>query len=94
MLIIRFRLIAFVLVFGFWHSLSEGLIILGSFIGSGFLNYYSTRMINDIWIYGDGKHIEVAFMNAFFLPKAEKMRILNFGYKQESRIHNLDCVTY
>jgi len=80
--------------FGFWHGLSEGLIVLGSLIGSRFLHHYSSRMVNDLWIYGDGKHVEIQFMNAFFLPRTEKMRILNFGYLAESRIHNLDCATY
>ena len=33
-------------------------------------------------------------MNAFGLPKTEKMRIMNFGYRQESRILNVDAVQY
>ena len=33
-------------------------------------------------------------MNAFFLPKNEKLRILNFGYLQESRVLNVSVASY
>ena len=67
-------------VFGWWHGMAESLIVLGSIGGAGMLNYYSTRMINDLWVHSDGKHVEIQFMNAFFMPKTKKFRILNFGY--------------
>ena len=53
------------------------------------LHHYSTRMVNNIWLMEDGKHIEVEFMNAWFLQKTEKFRILNFGYIAESRVLNV-----
>ena len=52
--------------FGFWHSFSESMMILFSVSGSSLLQYYSKRMINDIWLEQDGSHVEVQFMNAFF----------------------------
>ena len=45
------------------------------------LQYYSTRMVNNMWLNKDGKYVDIEFMNAFGLPKTEKMRIMNFGYR-------------
>ena len=58
------------------------------------LHFYSTRMVNNLWLLDDGSNVEVEFMNAFGLPKTEKMRIINFGYRQESRLLNVDAVKY
>ena len=65
-----------------------------SLIGARMLHYYSTRMVNDLWLHQDGKHVDIAFMSAWGIPKTEKMRILNFGYMQESRLLNVDVATY
>ena len=46
-------------------------------------------MASDIYLCPDGKHVKVDYFNAFFPAKSEKMRILNFGYMQESRILNV-----
>ena len=54
--------------FGYWHGISEAMIILFSLVSGRGLHHYSTRMINDLWVYADGKHVEVAFMNAYFIP--------------------------
>jgi hypothetical protein len=75
--------------FGFWHGLSQSLIVLFSLIGSRMLHHYSSRMVSDMWLLEDGKNVHIDFMNAFFNPKSETMRILNFGYLQDSRILNV-----
>ena len=80
--------------FGWWHGLSNSFMVIVGLIGSRMLHHYSTRMVNNLWILQDGKHIEVQFMNAFFLPKTEKFRIMNFGYLQESRLNNTMVSTY
>ena len=67
-------------LFGFWHALSEGLIVSFSIAGAAMLQHYSSRMVSNLYIYPDGKHIKVNFMNAFFPTRTEKLRILNFGY--------------
>ena len=82
------------LVFGFWHSLSEGVIVLFSLVGARMLHHYSSRMVADMYLYEDGKHVHINYMNAFFMPKNEKMRILNFGYLQDSRIYNVSVASY
>ena len=53
------------------------------------LHHYSSKMVSDMWLLEDGKNVHIDFMNAFFNPKSETMRILNFGYMQESRILNV-----
>ena len=80
--------------FGYWHALSEGMMCCLSIGGMFLLHHYSTRMIKDLWIYKNGEHIEVDFMSAFFNPKSEKMRIINFGYMTESRIYNIHHISY
>ena len=55
--------------FGYWHGLSESLIIIFSLTGARMLHHYSTRMCNNIWLYEDGKHIEVEFLNAWLVSK-------------------------
>ena len=81
-------------LFGYWHGISEAMLIGMSLIGSYALNYYSTRMVNDLWLFDDGKTVEIEFMNAFFPPKRETYRIINFGYLQESRLYKVDTATY
>ena len=66
--------------FGYWHGLSLLATVLLNLLGSRMLNYYSTRMINSVWLLRDGKHVEVEFMNAFFLPTTKQFAIRNFGY--------------
>ena len=51
-------------------------------------------MASDIYLCPDGKHRKVDYFNAFFPVKSEKMRILNFGYMQESRILNVHVASY
>ena len=80
--------------FGFWHALSEGMICILALVSARFLHHYSTRMVNNLWLLSDGRNIEIDFMNAFFEPTSEKLRIMNFGYLQESRIYNISCATY
>ena len=55
--------------FGYWHGVSLLSTVLLSLLGSRMLHYYSTRMINNIWIFKDGRNVEIEFMNAFFLQK-------------------------
>ena len=81
-------------LFGYWHGISESLMIGMSLIGSYALNYYSSRMINDVWLMEDGTTVEIAFMNAFFIPKTQKYRIINFGYLKESRLYKVETATY
>ena len=80
--------------FGYWHGLSESLIIIFSLTGARALHHYSTRMVNNLWLLPDGKHIEIEFMSAFMTPKTEKMRIMNFGYLADSRFLNVKSVSY
>ena len=81
-------------MFGYWHAISESLTIGLNLIGSRMLHYYSTRMVNNIWILEDGKSVEIEFMDAFFVNKTEKFRILNFGDNQPSRLFNVDMATH
>ena len=55
------------LVFGYWHGVSLASSLGFSFIGTWMLHYYSRRMVNDIYMLKDGKHIEVTYMNAFWV---------------------------
>ena len=80
--------------FGYWHGLSESLIIIFSLTGARALHHYSTNMVNNLWLLPDGKHIEIEFMSAFMTPKTEKMRIMNFGYMADSRLLNVKAVSY
>ena len=58
------------------------------------LHHYSTKMVNNIWLMKDGKHVEVEFMSAFMLPATKKMTIRDFGYLQESRLYNVASLTH
>ena len=80
--------------FGYWHGVSESLIIVFSLTGARMLHHYSTRMINNMWLLPDGKRVEIEFMSAFLMPKTEILNILNFGYLEESRLLNVKAVTY
>ena len=51
-------------------------------------------MINNIWLLEDGKTVEIEFMDAFFVNKTEKFRILNFGALEPSRLLNVDMATH
>lgn len=53
--------------FGYWHGVSQSLIVIFSLTGARMLHHYSTRMVNDIWLLEDGKHIEIEFMNAWMV---------------------------
>ena len=77
--------------FGYYHSLSLVVTVMASLIGSRMLDYYSTKMVSNIWLHRDGRTIEVDFMNAFFLPKSGKFMIRNFGNYQPSRLWNINC---
>jgi len=80
--------------FGYWHGVSLLTTVLINLLGSRMLHYYSTRMINNIWILRDGKTVEIELMNAFFLSKTRRMNIRNFGYLAPSRVYNVSCFTY
>ena len=56
--------------FGYWHGMSLLATVLFNILGARMLNYYSSRMINNMWLTRDGKTVEVEFMNAFFLPQS------------------------
>jgi hypothetical protein len=75
--------------FGYWHGISESMIVMFSMIGGVMLHNYSVRMINNIWLLPDGKSIEIQFMNAFMIPKTKQFKIMNFGYIKESRLLNV-----
>ena len=81
-------------LFGYWHAISESLTIGLNLIGSSMLHYYSTRMVNNIWILEDGRSVEVEFMDAFFVNKTQTFRILNFGSLEPSRLLNVDVATH
>ena len=70
------------------------LVIIFSGTGARALHHYSTRTINNIWLHSDGKHIDVEFFSAFSNPKTEKMKIMNFGYMEDSRFLNTQKVSY
>ncbi|CDW75092.1 UNKNOWN [Stylonychia lemnae] len=80
--------------FGYWHGVSLSMTLLFSFIGTYMIQYYSTRLIHDIYIIKDGKFCEVTYYNALWIPKTEKLRIVNFGYFNPSRLYNVDMATY
>ena len=80
--------------FGYWHGVSLLATVLLNLLGSRMLHYYSTRMINSMWLLRDGKTVEVEFMNAFFLAKRERFTIRNFGYLAPSRVYNVSAFTY
>ena len=58
----------FILVFGYYHGLSLLTIVLFNLLGSRMLHYYSTLMVNDMFLHKDGKNVDVNFMSAFGLP--------------------------
>ena len=64
--------------FGYWHGVSLLATVLLNLLGSRMLHYYSTRMVNNMWLLRDGKTVEIEFMNAFFLPKSTRCTIRNF----------------
>ena len=80
--------------FGYYHSLSLTATVLLSLTGSRMLDYYSRRMINNLWLHKDGKTVEIDYMSAFFLPRSEKYMCRNFGNYQPSRLFNVNLVQY
>lgn len=80
--------------FGYWHGMSLLATVLLNLLGSRMLHYYSTRMINNLWLLRDGKTVEVEFMSAFFLAKRQRCTIRNFGYLAPSRVYNVSVFTY
>jgi len=80
--------------FGYWHGVSLLATVLLNLLGSRMLHYYSTRMVNNMWLLRDGKTVEIEFMNAFFLPKSMSCTIRNFGYLAPSRVYNVSVFTY
>ena len=80
--------------FGYWHGVSLLATVLLNLLGSRMLHYYSTRMVNNLWLLRDGKTVEIEFMNAFFLPKSTRCTIRNFGYLEPSRVYNVSLFTY
>lgn len=75
--------------FGYWHGISLFSTVLLAMTGSRMLQYYSSRMVNNMWLLKDGKTIEVEFMNAFFLQKTKRYTIRNLGYLEPSRVLNV-----
>ena len=55
--------------FGYWHGVALLSTVLLNLIGARMLHYYSSRMVNNMWLHRDGKTVEVEFMNAFLLPE-------------------------
>lgn len=80
--------------FGYWHGISLLTTVLLNLLGSRMLHYYSTRMINNMWVLQGGKHVEVEFMNAFFMPVTRRFSIRNLGYLAPSRVFNVNHFTY
>lgn len=56
-----------IIVFGYWHGVSMSMSLGFSLLGTYAINYYSTRMIEDIYVLKDGDWIEVKFHNAFWV---------------------------
>mmetsp|Transcript_18648 Transcript_18648/g.17739 ORF Transcript_18648/g.17739 Transcript_18648/m.17739 type:complete len:134 (-) Transcript_18648:135-536(-) len=81
--------------FGFWHSFWLVSSMGFSLVGSYALHYYSTKMVNDIYLLPDGKHVQINFMSAFWFPRVDQQyKISNFGYFQSSRLLNVDFFSY
>lgn len=55
--------------FGWWHGISLLATILLNLLGTRALHYYSTRMVNGIWLHRNGQLVDIEFMNAFFTEK-------------------------
>ena len=80
--------------FGWWHGFYLACSLGFSFIGSGMLHRYSSRMIENLTVRKGGTHIDVKFMNAFFTAKSETLRIQDIGYCEPSRLYNVHYATY
>ena len=79
--------------FGYWHGVSLLATVLFNLLGTRMLNYYSTRMCNNIYLLKDGKHVEIELMNAFMMNETRKVKISDLGYLQPSRLYNVDSFT-
>lgn len=80
--------------FGWWHAFAAASGVGFSLIGSGMLHFYSTRMIETMHLLKGGQFVEVSYLNAFFHPKTERLRIKDIGYYQPSRLVNVDYAQY
>ncbi len=80
--------------FGYWHGVSLLTTVLLALSGSRMLQYYSSRMVNNMWLMKDGKTVEIEFMNAFFLQKTRRFQIKNLGYYEASRLLNVNVFKY
>ena len=63
-------------------------------LGTRVLHYYSTRMVNSIWLQRSGQEIQIEFMNAFFAEKTGDYEVQNFGYLKPSRLYNVDTFSH
>ena len=82
------------IVFGYWHGVSLLATVLFNLLGTRMLHYYSSRMVNNIYLFKDGKHVEIEFMNAFMMPESRKYPVRDFGYMQPSRLFNVHMLTH
>ena len=80
--------------FGWWHGISLLATIMLNLTGTRVLHFYSTRMVNSLWLGTNGSQVEIEFMNAFFSEKTETFDIRSFGYLQPSRVYNVDNFRY
>lgn len=62
-------LIILLVVFGWWHGISLLATILLNLLGTRMLHYYSTRMVNSVWLHRNGQLVDIEFMNAFFVSR-------------------------
>ena len=65
--LINSSLFAFFSVFGWWHGISLLATIMLNLTGTRMLHYYSTRMVNTIWLHRNGHFVDIEFLNAFFV---------------------------
>lgn len=75
--------------FGWWHGFSLLMGVGVSVVYGGGLQYYSTRMANNIFIKRGGKEMRIEFLNAFWMPKTMNLKIIDNGYFEPSRLYNV-----
>lgn len=70
--------------FGWWHAFSLCTAMGASVVYGYILQYYSSRMVQDIFIKSSGKEYRVKFLNAFLKPREATFKILDNGHLSPS----------
>ena len=53
------------------------------------LQYYSSRVIRDMYLKNDGKTVRIEFFNAYLQTSQVEAKIIDIGYLEPSRVYNL-----